>query len=82
MDFKAQRISKIRFQIQMDRSSSLFRVRSSDWYQTKAFGLYFLVQKKFFVFGHFSFSKFGENKLTLDQISINFSVPDVRFGAK
>ena len=72
-DFSAQRISKMSVHFEMDRSSSLFRVRSSDRYQTKAaLGLYFLVQKKFFVFGHFSFSKFGENKLTLDQISDQF----------
>ena len=48
--FKAQTFLKSSFQLHCDRTPSLLRVRSSDWYQTKARSLYFHVLKTLFVF--------------------------------
>ena len=56
----------------MDRSSSLLGVRSSDWYQTKALGLYFHAGKLVFVFRKVPLSKLRQNQLTLDRISEQF----------
>ena len=59
---------EMRFQLQTKRSRNLLGVRSSDWYQTKALGLYFLFVKVFFVFRKISVSKFWKYNLILDQI--------------
>ena len=66
----------MRFQLQTNRSRNLLGVRSSDWYQTKALGLYFLFDIIFFVFRKLSVSKVGENKPNLDQISHQLTVSD------
>ena len=59
-------------QLQCDRSPSLLRVRSSDWYQNKAHSLYFHVLKTFFVFKTNFVTKSGQTRLTLDRISDQF----------
>ena len=71
-NFKAQQILNLSFLFQMDRSSSLLRVRSSDWYQTKALDLYFHTGKLVFVFRKISLSKLRQHQLTLDRISDQF----------
>ena len=58
----------MRFQLQTNRSRNLLGVRSSDWYQTKALGLYFFFVCIFFVFRKCSVSKVWKDNLTLDQI--------------
>ena len=70
----------MRFQLQTNRSRNLLGVRSSDWYQTKALGLYFLFVKVFFVFRKFSVSKVWKDNLTLDQIldHLQTSSPRIR----
>ena len=52
---KAQQILKPSFRFQMDRSLNLLRVRSSDWYQTKALGVYFHRQTRFCFPENFAF---------------------------
>jgi len=69
---KAQQILKSSFRFQTDRSSNLLRVRSSDWYQTKALGLYFHTDKLVLVFRKVPLSKLRQNQLTLDRISDQF----------
>ena len=68
------------FNLQLNRSRSLLGVRSSDWYQTKAVGLYFFFVRIFFVFRKFSVSKVWKDNLTLDQIldHLQTSSPRIR----
>ena len=71
---------KLSFQLQMNRSPSLFRVWQWEWYQTKANALYFRFLKTFFVFDKLLFLKFEDEKTVLDRIldqfHFNFTVWD------
>ena len=66
--------TKTSFQLQKDRSSRLFGVRSWDWYHVKAHTLYFHTIKTLFDFDKFSVFKFEENKTTWIRFRNNFTV--------
>ena len=63
------------FQLQKDRSSRLFGVRSWDWYHVKAHTLYFHIKKKHFSFStNFRSSILTKTKRLWIRFRINFTV--------
>ena len=57
--FETQQMSTSSFQLQIDRSPSLLRVRSSDWYHNEVHDLYFHASKLVFVSKHFRLHNSG-----------------------